>query len=106
MSYSFSLSGIEALNYTNTINAINSDNLVLIENTQLKEDGLWPKGYTHIYIDNTSTRPLEFEYDGNNLNIRILTSSSPADYELATKLTEAIARKYNTDISPEDAERV
>ncbi len=104
MSHSFSLNGITNLNYSDTIQALDIKDVTLQESSLLNNDGLWPQGYTHIYIDNVSARPIELEYNDDSLNIRILSSSSPEDYSLATKLTNLIATQYKSDVMPEDSD--
>lgn len=104
MSYSFFLRNIPNLKYKYTIDRLDIDNVLLENYGVLDEDGMWPKGVTHLYIDGKSTRSLEVEYESDTLCVRIFSSSSPADYKLATKLAEVIATQYRVDIEPEEGE--
>jgi hypothetical protein len=102
MSLSFSLAGITEFNFIDITKKTGVNNLLLVEDSLIQQDGLFPEGYGHIIIDNISVRPVELEYDGNLLSIRILSGSSPTDYNLAAKLAYTVAAQYKTDISVED----
>lgn len=103
MSHSFYIRDIPDLSYQEITNQLAIDNLVVADDVALPEDGSWPQGTIYLYIDNVSVRPLEINYENNELQVRIFQASCVEDYQLAQNLSKTVANQYDRKIHPEDS---
>jgi hypothetical protein len=62
-----------------------------------------PKGIYHVYQEGVSTRSIELDWSGDNLRVRIMSCSSPAEYELALRIVEYAGRRGTGKVASEDA---
>lgn len=102
MSHSFYISPVESLSYDDVIRETGLSDISFVDGYPVDNAGKWPEGYTYVYLDDTSVRALEVEFENNALKVRIFAASSPQDYQLAIKLTAAVAKLCNANIEPED----
>jgi hypothetical protein len=70
--------------------------------------GPWPDSVLHFYRTGVSTRSVEVGYDANQeggaFTVRIMTLSSPEDYDLALRFVAAAAGVLGVDVTAEDGE--
>jgi hypothetical protein len=70
--------------------------------------GPWPDSVLHFYRTGVSIRSVEVGYDANQeggaFTVRIMTLSSPEDYDLALRFVAAAAGVLGTDVTAEDGE--
>ena len=72
------------------LGAIDGDDLRCAEKPIAKLSGTWPDGALHFYRHGQSTRSVEVVREGNEMQVRILSLSSPVDYELAFRFVELL----------------
>jgi hypothetical protein len=104
MSFSFYIDAPHAPDYQRVIDDLDSWDLHCSE--EELEEGPWPAGTIHFYRDEVSTRGVEITHDENRFQVRILTLSSPEDYELALRFVRAAALELERPIEPEDYQAV
>src|SRR5262245_20345496 len=68
------------------------------------EEGPWPEGTLHFFREDVSTRGVEITYEDDKFQVRILTLSSPEDYELALRFVESAAVFLKQPVDPEDGD--
>lgn len=102
MSHSFYISNVANLQVDPIFDSIGLSNLYFLEQEGSPRGQAWPQGYAHIYEDQVTARAIETSYEGNELQVRLMAFSSPADYKLALKLVEAVAQHCGSAITPED----
>jgi hypothetical protein len=69
------------------------------------EDDRFPSGYCyHPYLRGRAARGVELCHEDGRFQVRIMTCSSRADYELALRLVDTLARMTGAAIEPEDGD--
>ncbi len=72
---------------------------------ELSFDDPWPEGTQMLFRDGISARGIEITYENDEIQVRILTLSSPSDYELAFCFLDSIASCLDQEfINPEGEE--
>ena len=99
MSFSFYINAPEPPDYQRVLDGIDLWDVHCDE--EEPEDGPWPEGTLHFYRENLSTRGVEISLEEGKFQVRILTLSSPEDYELALRFTESAAEELGQEVEPE-----
>jgi len=88
MSSSFFVETASAPTFDEILGSFDGDDLRCAENSIASLTGLWPEGVLHFYRTGRSTRSVEIVREGEEAQVRILSLSSPVDYELAFQFVE------------------
>lgn len=100
--YSFYINNVKDLSLEDVINQSKLVGLSFLQEYDEPSKGFWPQNFAYVYIKEKTVRALETKIDNHRMHIRIFAGSSPNDYQLAIKLTMAIAEISHGKISPEN----
>lgn len=88
MSSSFFVEMTSEPTFDEVLGSFDEDGLRCAENPIANLTGPWPEGVLHFYRTGQSTRSVEIAREGSEIQVRILSLSSPVDYDLAFRFVE------------------
>jgi hypothetical protein len=91
--------------FSTLVDAIGEPDWTLEESVPA-DDAFAPGVFYHPYLRGRAARGIELGWDDDSFEVRILTCSSRADYQLAVKTALVLARLVGAKIRPEDAEEM
>ncbi|PWK47386.1 DUF4299 family protein [Pleionea mediterranea] len=106
MSFTFAINDVNSLSFKRLIEVLGINDLQFVDSHKKPENDLWPDGFTYVFRNKQSARPLEVDYENKRVGVRVFTGSSVEDHQLAIDLTKAIAKLNNSSITPEDNEKL
>ena len=105
MSYSFYINCPDPPSWSDTIGSLEYDDVGVVEGDAIPDDGPIPEEtYFHLFRMGLSTRTVEVVWRDDELAVRIMTCSSPEDFELAFSIIRRTAAVCGGEITSEEGE--
>ncbi|HEX6675755.1 MAG TPA: hypothetical protein VF486_12100 [Actinomycetes bacterium] len=104
MSFSFSVATANPPPLASIVDRIGDKDLRFEEGEEVGATArAWPSMCVHLYRPGVSTRSVEVCLQGDAVNVRLLSCSSPEEYELGMRFLRATAELAGAGVRPEDA---